>query len=74
MAAISNSSSGKRSIPKMKTQKEWKEEFNFLKFTAEHMLCQMCVKFNNKLTSCKNYNPSFVNGCSNFRKSADASE
>ena len=34
------------------------------------MFCKTCLKFEDKIKGSKNYNPSFVEGCSNFRKSA----
>ena len=60
----------KRVLPKLKTQTEWKREFDFLIFTSQHMTCKVCTKFNDKIVSSKNYNPNFIKGCTNFRKSA----
>ena len=34
------------------------------------MTCKLCTKFDSKIMECKNYNPSFENGSTNFRKSA----
>ena len=58
----------KRKLPKLSTQKSWKSEFPFLKFVEKLMYCQVCLKYKEKIKSCKNYNASFVVGCSNFRK------
>ena len=61
----------KRKLPKLSTQKSWKSEFLFLKFVEKLMYyCQVCLKYKEKIKSCKNYNASFVVGYSNFRKSA----
>ena len=59
----------KRKLPKLSTQKSWKS-FPFLKFVEKLIYCQVCLKCEEKIKSCKNYNASFVVGCSNFRKSA----
>ena len=34
------------------------------------MFSKTCLKFEDKINSSKNYNPSFLEGCSNFRKNA----
>ena len=34
------------------------------------MFCKSCLKFEDKINSSKNYNPRFVEDCSNFQKSA----
>ena len=60
----------KRKLPKLSTQKSWKSEFLFLKFVEKLMYCQVCLKYKEKIKSCKNYKASFVVGYSNFRKSA----
>ena len=60
----------KRKLPKLSTQKSWKSEFPFLKFVEKFMYCQVCLKCEEKIKSCKNYNASFGVACSNFRKSA----
>ena len=60
----------KRTLPKLKTQQDWKEEFPFLVFTSTSMTCKLCTKFDSKIMGCKNYNPSFVNSSTNFHKSA----
>ena len=52
----------KQTLPQLKTQQDWKEEFPFLVFTSTSMTCKLCTKFDNKIMGCKNYNPSFVNG------------
>ena len=65
-----SSNDEKRALPKLKTQQDWKEEFSFLVFTSTSMTCKLCTKFDSKIMGCKNYNPSFVNGSTNFRKSA----
>ena len=57
----------KRTLPQLKTQQDWKEEFPFLVFTSTSMTC---AKFGSKIMGCKNYNPSFVNGSTKFGKSA----
>ena len=60
----------KQTLPKLKTQQDWKEEFPFLVFASTSMTCKLCTKFDIKIMGCKNYNPSFVNGSTNFHKSA----
>ena len=61
-----------RKLPKLKTQLSWKAEHLFLQFSSKEnlMFCKTCLKFEDKIKSSKNCNPSFVEGCSNFRKSA----
>ena len=65
-----SSNAEKRTLPKLKTQQDWKKEFLSLVFTSTSMTCKLCTKFDSKIMGCKNYNPSFVNGSTNFRKSA----
>ena len=65
-----SSNDEKRTLPKLKTQQDWKEEFPFLVFPSTSMTCKLCTKFDSKIMGCKNYNPSFANGSTNFRKSA----
>ena len=65
-----SSNDEKRALPKLKTQRDWEKEFPFLVFTSTSMTCKLCTKFDSKIMGCKNYNPSFVNGSTNFRKSA----
>ena len=62
----------KRKLPKLKTQLSWKAEYSFLQFSSKEnlMFCKTCLKFEDKIKSSKNCNPSFVEGCSDFRKSA----
>ena len=60
----------KRKLLKLSIQKSWKSEFPFLEFVEELMYCQVCLKYKEKIKSCKNYNASFVVNWSNFRKSA----
>ena len=62
----------KRKLPKSKTQLSWKAEYSFLQFSLKEnlMFCKTCLKFIDKITRSKNYNLSFVEGCSSFRKSA----
>ena len=62
-----SSNDEKRTLRKLKTQQDWKEEFPFLVFTSTSMTC---TKFDSKIMGCKNYNPSFVNGSTNFGISA----
>ena len=64
-----SSNDEKRTLPKLKTEQDWKEEFPFLMFTSTSMTCKLCTKFDSKIMGCRNYNPSFVNGSSNFCKS-----
>ena len=67
-----NAADTKRKLPKLKTQLSWKADPLFLQFSSKEnlMFCKTCLKFEDKIKSSKNYNPSFVEGCSNFRKSA----
>ena len=65
-----SSNNEKQTLPKLKTQQDWKEEFPFLVFTSASMTCKLCTKFDSKIMGCKNYNPSFVNASTNFHKSA----
>ena len=65
-----SSNNEKRTLPRLKTQQDWKEEFPFLVFTSTSMTCKLCTKFDSELMGCKNYNPSFVKGSTNFPKSA----
>ena len=65
-----SSNDEKRTLPKLKTQQDWKDGFPFLVFTSTSMTCKLCTKFDSKIMVCKNYNPSFVNGSTNFHKSA----
>ena len=62
----------KRKLPKLKTQLSWKAEYSILQFSSKEnlMFCKTCLKFEDKMKSSKNCNPSFVEGCSDFRKSA----
>ena len=62
--------SNKRSLPKIKTQKEWKSKYDFLSFDTTTMKCLLCTKYMDKITPCKNYNPSFIDGSDNFRLSS----
>ena len=64
------SKSQKRCPPKQNTQKEWKKEYPQLVFRPDSMYCKLCFDHNEKLLGCKNYNATFVNGSTNFRKSA----
>ena len=50
----------------------WKAEYLLLQFSSKENLkfCKAYLKFEDKIKSSKNYNPSFVEGCLNFRKSA----
>ena len=45
-------------------------EYSFLQFSLKEnlMFCKTCLKFEDKIKSSKNYNSSFVEGCSKFRK------
>ena len=63
---------GKRKLPRAKTRSNWISEFPFLQFELkeEIMFCKICVKFEERIKTCKNCNHSFIGGCSNFRKSA----
>ena len=63
-----SSNDKKQTLPKLKMQQDWKEEFPFLVFTSTRMTCKLCTKFDSKIMGCKNYNPSFVNGRTNFCK------
>ena len=65
-----SSNDEKRTLPTLKTQQDWKKEFPFLVFSSTSMTCKLCTKFDSKIMGCKIYNPSFVNGSTNFRKSA----
>ena len=65
-----SSNDEKRTLPKLITQQDWKEEFPFLVLTSTSMTCKLCTKSDSKIMGCKNYKPSFVNGSTNFRKSA----
>ena len=56
----------------MATQKAWKSEFDFLQFSSRDMFCKVCLRFDDEIKSCENYHPTFINGCTNFRKSAVA--
>ena len=60
----------KQTLPKLKMQQDWKEEFPFLVFTSTSMTCKLCTKLDSKIMGCKNYNPSFVKGSTNFRERA----
>ena len=57
-----------KKLPKLKTQLSWKAEYSFLQFSSKEslMFCKTCLKLEDKMKSSKNYNPSFVEGCSNF--------
>ena len=64
----------KQKLRKLKIQLPWKGEFSFPQFSSKEnlMFCKTCLKFKDKIKSSKNYNPSFVEGFSNFQKSAIA--
>ena len=64
-----SSNNEKQTLPKLKMLQDWKEEFPFLVFTSTSMTCKLCNSFDSKIMECKNYNPSFVNGSTNFHKS-----
>ena len=64
-----SSNDEKQTLTKLKMQQDWKGEFPFLVFTSTSMTCKLCTKFDSKIMGCKNYNTSFVNGSTNFRKS-----
>ena len=62
----------KRKLLKLKTQLSRKAEYSFLQFSSKEnlMFCKTCLEFKDKIKSSKNYNPTFVENCSNFQKSA----
>ena len=65
---MASGSSDKRSLPKMATQKAWKSEFDFLQFSSKDMFCKVCLRFDDEIKSCKNYHPTFINGCGHVQK------
>ena len=62
-------SCGKRAIPKLKTQNEWKWKYSFLSFAGRSMKCLLCSKYKDNITSSKNFNASFIDGSNNYRLS-----
>ena len=64
-----SSNDEKQTLPRLKMQQDWKQEFPFLVFISTSMTCKLCIKFDSKIMGCKNYNPSSVNGSTNFCKS-----
>ena len=58
-----------RSVPQSATQEKWRKTNPYLLFDEKMMRCSLCVKYEEKLRSCKNFNFSFINGTDNFRKS-----
>ena len=59
-----------RKLPKLKTQKTWKETNQYLCFDREKMWCSVCAEYEDKIRSCKNFNMTFITGSTNFQHSA----
>ena len=50
-------------FPITKTIQHWKNDFKRLGISeAEGMKCKLCLKWDKKISSCKNYSEAFVNG------------
>ena len=57
---------GKRKLPKPKTCDAWKKKHQPLIFDENNLMhCELCVKWETKITNCKNLSLSFINGSSN---------
>ena len=48
---------------KLVRQKAWKRDFDFLQFSSSDMFCKICLQFDDRIKSCKNYRPTVINGC-----------
>lgn len=56
--------------PKEKTLREWKERFDWLVVKDEKLICKTCVSQKSKIKLDRKYNPAFVNGSTNYKRSA----
>ena len=59
-----------RALPKPATQASWKKVNPHLTLAEGKMRCTICVTYEEKLKSCKNFNSTFIEGSQNFRLSA----
>ena len=51
------------SFPKANAIQHWKNDFKLLEISeAEGMKCKICLKWDQKISSCKNYSEAFVKG------------
>ena len=56
----------KRKPPKPKTCDAWKKKHQPLIFDENNLMhCELCVKWETKITNCKNLSLNFINGSSN---------
>ena len=56
-------------FPITKTIQHWKNDFKRLGISeAEGMKCKLCLKWDKKISSCKNYSEAFVNGLKKLPK------
>ena len=59
------------SFPKIKTLQSWKNDFSWLQISpSEGMKCTLCIKWEKKISSSKNYSEAFIAGSKNYRRSA----
>ena len=50
-------------FPKEKSIQHWKNDFKWIVISeAEGMKCKLCLKWDKKINSCKNYSEAFVKG------------
>ena len=59
-----------RSLTKIKTHGECNKQFLSSEFMSKDMNCSLCLKYKDKLISLKNFNSSFIDGRTNFWKTA----
>ena len=51
------------SFPKANAIQHWKNDFKLLEISeTEGMKCKICLKWDQKISSCKNYSEAFVKG------------
>ena len=59
-----------KKLPKASTQEKWKKRHSWLLFTRDGMKCELCVKWEDSIKGCKNFQRAFLDGSTNYKSSA----
>ena len=59
-----------KKLPKASTQEKWKKRHSWLLFTRDGMKCELCVKWEDSIKCCKNFQRAFLDGSVNYKSSA----
>ena len=59
-----------KKLPKTSTQEKWKKRHSWLLFTRDGMKCELCVKWEDSIKCCKNFQRAFLDGSANYKSSA----